>query len=139
MRNLIALALVALSLQAGAQEIKTLSPDGQMMLRVNLDANGMLSYSVNYKNKPAILNSTLGMNFKEPDVKLQQFDLVKLDSSVHDETWKPVWGEYSEIRDHHKQLRLSLSAKEGSGILVDIVFRVFNEGIAFRYEFMDQP
>ncbi|MDQ6609203.1 MAG: glycoside hydrolase family 97 protein, partial [Bacteroidota bacterium] len=78
------------------------------------------------------------LTFKEPAVDLKRFLIVKTDSSVYDETWVPVWGEYASIRDHHKQLTIWLKDKSGSDILLNVVFKVFNEGVGFRYEFPQQ-
>lgn len=127
-----------ISLTVHAQEFKTVSPDGNILLGINLSANGNISYTVNYKNHAVMLPSFMGMKLKEPEVNLNQFRLVQVDSSVYDQTWKTVWGEYSSIRDHHKEIRLHLEDKNGSGILMNVVFRVFDEGVGFRYEFPQQ-
>ncbi len=134
----IALALFA-GLQSSAQQaISIASPNNNIRLSVNVNAEGLLSYSVQYKNKAVLLPSNLSLKFKEPQADLKNFTLQKWDSSAYDQTWKPVWGEYSSIRDNHKQLALSLQDKSGSGIVINVVFKVFNEGVGFRYEFPDQ-
>jgi glucan 1,4-alpha-glucosidase len=138
MKKSIVLVFGILSLVTQGQSFRTSSPDNAILLQVNLSGGGELSYSVGYKNKPVIQPSFLSMKFKEPDLDLKQFTLVKVDSSVYDQTWNTVWGEYSSIRDHHKEIRLQLQDKNGSGILMNIVFRVFNEGVGFRYEFPKQ-
>lgn len=138
MKNYIVLFLLTMAFTVNAQKFKINSADNHVQLTVSLTLNGAVTYTVNYKNKPVILSSTLSMKLKEPDVKLSQFTLLKLDSSVYDQTWNTVWGEYSSIRDLHKELHLQLKDKNGSGILMNIVFRVFNEGAAFRYEFPQQ-
>lgn len=61
-----------------------------------------------------------------------------MDSSFYDETWQPVWGEQSKIRNNYRQLVLSLIDKSGSGIKLNLVVRVFNDGLGFRYEFPQQ-
>src|SRR5215212_5351960 len=132
MKKTLFLLLTVIGYCAKSQLVKLSAPDGTIVLQVNLNTDGRLLYAVSYKNRPAILFSSLGLQLKEPAVNLQQFFLVKMDSSVHDETWKTVWGEYSSIRDHHKELRLSLKDKGNSGILLNVVFRVFNEGVGFR-------
>lgn len=127
-----------MSLSAKAQQFRISSPDNYIQLAVSLSANGEVSYTVNYKNKPVVLPSSLGMRLKEPEANLSRFSLVKFDSSVYDQTWQTVWGEYSSIRDYHKELRLQLQQKDSPKILLNIVFRVFNEGVGFRYEFPQQ-
>ena len=137
MKNLLVL-LTTIALTANAQQVTTTSPDGNIRLTTNVSGNGEFTYTVNYKTRAVILPSSLGMKFKEPAVNLNQFKLLRVDSSTYDQTWNTVWGEYSSIRDHHKEIRLQLEDKSGSGILVNIVFRVFNEGVGFRYEFPEQ-
>lgn len=138
MRKYIILLFLVTAFTAKAQQFKTNSPDNAVQLIVALSAKGEVSYTLNYKNKPVILPSSLSMKLKEPAVNLNQFKLVKPDSSTYDQTWNTVWGEYSSIRDHHKEIRLQLEDKNGSGILMNVVFRVFNEGVGFRYEFPQQ-
>jgi len=131
-------AFTTICFVVNAQQFATSSPDGNIRLAVNLSANGDFTYAVNYKTHSVILPSSLAIKLKEPAVNLNQFKLVKVDSSTYDETWNTVWGEYSSIRDHHKEMRVQLEDKNGSGILMNIVFRVFNEGVGFRYEFPQQ-
>jgi glucan 1,4-alpha-glucosidase len=132
------LLLTATNLAAEAQQFRSTSPDGTIELSVSLLANGELTYSIAYKTHAVVLPSSLGMKFKEPEINLNQFRVVSVDSSTYDQTWQTVWGEYSSIRDHHRELRLHLQDKNGSGILMDMAFRVFNEGVGFRYEFPQQ-
>jgi hypothetical protein len=138
MRNYILLFLLLSAFTVQAQQFKINSPDNDIQLAVNLSASGEVSYTVNYKNKPAILPSSLSMKLKEPDANLKRFTLVKIDSSLYDQTWQTIWGEYSSIRDNHKELRLHLQQKDSPKILLNIVFRVFNKGVGFRYEFPQQ-
>jgi hypothetical protein len=129
---------VATTTALHAQKFSMASPDNVIQLSAGVAENGSLNYSVSYKGRPVMLPSSLAMKLKEPDVVLQQFSLLKVDSSVYDQTWNTVWGEYSSIRDHHKEIRLQLEDKNGSGILMNVVFRVFNEGVGFRYQFPQQ-
>lgn len=138
MRKIFLLLFVAVCSLAQGQSFSVTSFDGKIRLTTTLAANGAFSYQLSYKNRAVMFPSSLGIRFKEPKVDLSKFSLVKVDSSTFDETWKPVWGEYSSIRDHHRELRLSLKDKGKSGILLNIIFRVFNEGIGFRYEFPEQ-
>ncbi len=121
------------------QIIRTSSPDGTFQLYLIHHTDGSLFYSINYKGETVLAQSGLGMKLKKPEFSLVQFDLLHIDSSFTDETWKPVWGEVSSIRDHYKQLVLKLSDRSGSGIQLEIIFRVFNEGVGFRYSFPQQP
>lgn len=138
MRKVLSFVLALLCLQAQAQTFSATSPNGNIRLGVTVSAAGELAYTVTYKNRPVMLPSTLALTFKEPAVELRQFNVQRVDSTTSDTTWQPVWGEYSQIRDHHKQLLVSLKDKSGSDIAINVVFRVFNEGVGFRYEFPQQ-
>ena len=137
-KGLFAFLLFSCISATAQRTIRISSPDRNMDLNARISATGELSYTVHYKNRPVILQSSLGFLLKEPAVELKEFKLQRIDSSIVNQTWKPVWGEYATIRDHHKELRLNLQEQNGSGILINVVFRVFNEGIAFRYEFPKQ-
>lgn len=123
---------------ANAQRFSLSSPDGKIALTTQVNAGGNLVYQLSYKNKEVLLPSALSFELKEPATSLSSFNLLKADSSMFDQTWKPVWGEYATIRDQHKELVLHLQQKAAPGILINIVFRVFNEGLAFQYVFPKQ-
>ncbi len=129
--------LFVLKAQA-AGDIEVSSPNGLIRLSVSHEDNEKIFYKVFYKGKTAVANSGLGMKFKVPDVILQKFDLLRVDSSFVDESWKPVWGEVNTIRNNYRQLVLILRDRGGSGIELQIIFRVFNDGIGFRYSFPQQ-
>jgi hypothetical protein len=138
MKKILLILLAFAAIEAPAQQASLSSPNGNIRLTVGIIGTGQLSYTVQYKNKPIVLPSVLELQFKEPAVNLTHFVLVRTDSSSYDQTWQPVWGEYSSIRDQHKQLKLSLRDRSGSNILVNVIFRIFNEGVGFRYEFPTQ-
>jgi glucan 1,4-alpha-glucosidase len=121
-----------------AQSLSVSSPDGKIQLSAEVSSTGRFEYAVNYKNKQLLLPSELSFSFKEPATSLSAFILLKTDSSSFDETWKPVWGEYASIRNQYKQVVFHLQQNSAPGIFIDIVFRVFNEGVGFRYEFPKQ-
>lgn len=114
------------------------SPDRELILSAENAENGSLSYSITYKNKIVIEPSFLGFSLSKPDLNMTFFEILSADSNEVDETWQPVWGEVSNIRNHYSELKLLVKDKSGSGIQVQITFRVFNEGLGFRYEFPKQ-
>lgn len=137
MKKTLLLGLLAAGLGgAHAQTASMVSPDNNIVLKTQLAANGTVSYSVSYKRNTFVEPSTLGFSLSRPKTMLTQFSLVSIDSSTVDETWKPVWGEVNQIRNHYKALTLTL--KDKAGIVVKVAFRVFNEGVGFRYEFPKQ-
>ena len=113
------------------------SPNGSVTLNLLKSDKDNLSYEVIFKNKNVILPSALGFKLSKPKIIANEFSIVKIDSSVIDETWKPVWGEQSLIRNNCKELEATVKTKS-TNIIIKIVFRVFNEGVGFRYEFPSQ-
>lgn len=133
---------ISANLVADADDINHIyisSPDKTIQLVITTEVDGRIFYEVNYKTKPVIYLSGLGMTLKSPAVSLNNFDVNGIDSSAVDETWKPVWGEVSSIRNRYKQLVLKLTDRSGSGIQLQMIFRVFNDGVGFRYTFPKQP
>ncbi|UFH57370.1 glycoside hydrolase family 97 protein [Spirosoma sp. KNUC1025] len=114
------------------------SPDKAVLLTIGNNSTGNVTYRISYKGKNVIEPSGLGFVFSKPQITLTTFSITSTDSSTVDQTWKPVWGEVSQIRDHHKELAVTLAAKGSSGISVRVRFRVFNDGVGFRYEFPQQ-
>jgi hypothetical protein len=110
------------------------SPNGMITLSFYKNDDGNISYELFFKNNLVIKPSSLGFKFSKPDLMLNQFDIIKIDSSSFDVSWKPVWGEQSLIKNNYKELSISLK-NIASGVIIKIVFRVYNEGIGFRYEF----
>src|SRR5688572_14120124 len=120
------------------QVIRVGSPNGIMQVELEHENDGKLFYKLFYKGKTVVASSGLGMELKSPLVSLRKFDLAGIDSSYVDESWKPVWGEVSSIRNNYRQLVLRLNDRSGSGIQLQIIFRVFDDGIGFRYSFPQQ-
>ena len=113
------------------------SPDGSVMLSFSLKNDGTPSYKVSYKNKPVINESTLGFTLKKAEPLTNNFKVVDTKKSTFKETWKPVWGEESEILNHYNELLVSLE-QNNTNRKMNIRFRVYNEGVGFRYEFPSQ-
>lgn len=133
------LFLAGISTTVFADQSVTLhSPDGNVQLGLLHRSNGDLTYRVFYKGKTVVAPSGLGMRLKSPELSLSKFDLLGIDSSVTDETWKPVWSEVSQIRNNYKQLLVKLADRSGSGIQLEIIFKVYNDGVGFRYSFPQQ-
>jgi hypothetical protein len=114
------------------------SPDGRLSLLCEQKTDGSLYYSLNLTNKSIIKPSSLGMRLSKPELTLNRFQLISMDSVRIDESWTPVWGEESSIRNNCRELTLKLKDASGSGVCLNIIFRIFNDGIGFRYEFPEQ-
>ena len=113
------------------------SPDGNVILSFSLKNDGTPSYKVSYKNKPVINESTLGFTLKKAEPLTNNFKVVDTKKPTFKETWKPVWGEESEILNHYNELLVSLE-QNNTNRKMNIRFRVYNEGVGFRYEFPSQ-
>ena len=136
----LALSASFMGLLAQAQEStvqSVTSPDGNLTLRFELAEGGAPRYSLQYKGKDVVKPSGMGFRLKDGTALVDYFRLVKASQSEKDETWKPVWGEENEIRDHHKELLVELE-QTSSKRLMNIRFRVFDHALGFRYEFPQQ-
>jgi len=103
-----------------------------------LDAKGKPIYSVFFDEKPIIQPSELGFTFTDNDAFNSNFKIIGSEKKSVNETWKPVWGEVNEIRNHYEEVTIHLK-QNPTNRLLDIVFRVFADGVGFRYEFPKQP
>ena len=131
-----ALFLIAFGLLAEAQEIT--SPDKNLTLKFNLVENGVPSYALNYKNKAVIKTSKLGIETKDVPSFLDGFTVVKTENTTVDESRNPVWGEQKTIRNNYNELLVTLAQKSVKDRQIKIRFRLFNDGLGFRYEFPEQ-
>ena len=113
------------------------SPDGNVVLSFSLKADGTPTYKMTYKGKPVINESTLGFTLKKEEPLTNHFKVVSDSKSTFKETWKPVWGEEKEILNHYNELLVQLK-QDKTNRLMNIRFRVYNEGVGFRYEFPTQ-
>lgn len=138
-----------------AQELK--SPDGNLSMNFSVQEGGIPTYKLTYKGKDVIKPSRLGLELKDenpaaefgtemgmkgksnnPKTSLyDKFSVTDTQTSTFDETWKPVWGEVNEIRNHYNELAVTLN-QSGTNRQIVIRFRLFNDGLGFRYEFPQQ-
>ena len=121
---------------ANSQELK--SPNSELTMTFSLENDGTPTYEMSYKNKDVIKPSHLGLELKDDKKSLlNDFAILKTENSTFDDTWTPVWGEEKEIRNHYNELAVSLKQNKTNRIVI-IRFRLFNEGLGFRYEFPQQ-
>ena len=148
------LLAVAATLSISAKETLT-SPDGNLVLTFEIGENGAPTYSLDYKGKAVVLPSGMGLELRGQDRQISfgeeitksehgksvslynNFRQTGVTRSDSDTTWTPVWGEVATIRDNYKQMVVSLEQKERK-YKMDIVFRLYNEGLGFRYVFPEQ-
>ena len=153
-------ALAFIPFATHAQE-KLLSPNGNLSMTFSLNKEGTPTYELSYKNKEVIKPSKLGLELvtedpnkqtsfewtaerksqKELDTKADLYSgfvLKDVQTSSFDETWTPVWGEESSIRNHYNEMAVTLEQPKNERFIV-IRFRLFDDGLGFRYEFPKQP
>src|SRR6202012_920095 len=122
-----------------AQDNKTINISlNKVRLEFMLDERGAPGYAVYFNNAPVVKKSKLGIALTDDIALANDFELLRTDKKEVDETWKPVWGEVSHIRNHYEQAIVHLK-QHNTNRLLDIVFRVFEDGAGFRYEFPKQP
>ena len=136
---LTAAALLSASASLGATEVLT-SPDGRLQLSFDLTADGTPTYKMDYNNKPVIATSRLGLELKNQKSLLDGFKMERVSRSSFDETWQPVWGEQSSIRNHYNEMAVCLSQPDNNGHLREMIvrFRLYDDGVGFRYEWPAQ-
>ena len=117
-----------------AEDLK--SPNGRLVMHFEVDGMGCPVYTLSYKGKPVIKRSRLGLEAEGFSLR-EGFQLQKAETATFDETWKPVWGEVSSIRNHYNELAVTLhQPKEDRTIRIR--FRLYDDGLGFRYEFPEQ-
>lgn len=137
--GMMAVAAAVAFAAVGAEVCK--SPNGRAELKFESAADGGMVYSVAYDGKPVIKPSRMGFSCRNWINLTNGFEIVKVERASHDETWKPVWGEESEIRDHHNEMLVTLRRKvdpkdpDYPRYSMALRFRVFDDGVGFRYEF----
>jgi len=122
---------------AGAQEIN--SPDKNLSMKFELQGNGVPTYQLTYKRKNVIKTSKLGIETKDVPAMLSGFTVTNAEQKTFDESWNPVLGEQKTIRNHYNELLVTLTQKDIKNRFIRIRFRLFNDGLGFRYEFPEQP
>jgi len=133
--------------QVGGEEPYVVaSPDGRLRIAVRVEntltdarARGRPSYEVSYDGHRIIAESGLGLAFRDMAPMDRNFTVVDVKRSTVDERWEPAWDATNEIRDHHRELRLTLEEPGPSARRLVLVFRAFNDGLGLRYRLPEQP
>ena len=127
------MCLVCLGLAGRVHASEVTSPNGEMKLTFTL-RDSKPYYSVSFRGKPVIKPSRLGYELHNAESLLEGFTQTGEKTSTFDETWTPVWGENKTIRNHYKELLVNL-IQEKTGRVMNLRFRVYDEGVGLRYEF----
>ena len=135
-KALLILVVLLLSVAASAQNLQ--SPNGRLSLSFELTSEGKPTYQLSFGGKPVVSRSRLGIELKDLPAFTKGFTIVKADTSQEDETWQPVWGEVKQIRNHYSELAVTLQQPAANNRRMIIRFRLFDDGLGFRYEFPEQ-
>ena len=131
------IATMAMMMALTANAIEQKSPNGNIVVNVDLNAQGTPYYQVTYKGREVIKPSTLGIELAEQNSLMDQFRINRTSTTTFDETWQPVWGETRDIRNHYNELFIEME-KPSNGRFMNLRFRVYDDGVGFRYEFPQQ-
>lgn len=159
MKQILTLLLLATTLVANARTETLKSPDGNLEMTFTLSEDGTPLYSLRHGDKDVVLDSRLGYLLRgdlygnTPENYMQEsyytvdfcsgFAVVNTATAAFDQTWEPVWGEESKIRNHYNELAVTLEkknfkGKEGADVQMVVRFRLYDDGLGFRYEFPQQ-
>lgn len=130
----VAFFLLALLVSGVAKAESITSPNGQLQLNFSVNAQGEPVYELFYKGKAVIKPSKLGLELKNDPGLMNGFTIADTKIAAFDETWEPVWGEVKQIRNHYNELAVTLNQKAQERNIL-IRFRLFDDGLGFRYEF----
>lgn len=132
------LASVCFLFACGKKEFYSLnSPDGNIKMTFNL-SEGKPYYSVTKNGKEIIRPSVLGFELAGNDDFDRDFTIIGVTESSFDETWSQPWGEEIEVRNHYNEMKIELREEKGKQRLLNVIFRAFDDGVGFRYEFPEQ-
>lgn len=135
MKKILSIALLLFVFCVSAQSVQ--SPSKQILLDFGLTENGRPTYSVTFNNKPVILQSALGIYLKDGSNLATNFSSNGIKNITFNETWQPVLGEQASIVNHYNEMTVALSQAD-TNRKMNIIFKVYDEGVAFRYEFPKQ-
>jgi len=143
MRGPLAALLLWLAWPAAADEPPALpraaSPGQVLEVAVTLDYAGRPGYTVTYRGRPLIDDSRLGFLLSDAPKLERSFEVESSSTRSFDETWEQPWGERRFVRNRYNELRVRLRETRSPLRALDVVFRLYDDGLGFRYEFPDQP
>ena len=131
---------ISVATDAATEPVVLASPDGNLQVAFELKSNPQpylpgerAYYRVSYRGQPVLTDSPLGIDFIDMRPMDRDFEIVRTARDSHDDTWENRFGTASKVRDHYSELTLALREKQAPFRRVDVIFRAYNEGVAFRY------
>jgi len=130
--------LVSFACNPNNNQLNVISPDKKLEVNFLLNNNGQMKYLINFGGKRVIDTSSFGFDFSDQKPFGTNLEIVNSSFFTFDETWETVWGEQRFIRNNCNELKVELKEKGKNGRKCFVVFRVFNDGVGFRFEFSEQ-
>ena len=135
MKKILSFVVLFVVSMAQAQTVQSPSKNSNVIFK--LSSNGTPTYAISYKSKPIVNESSLGITLKEMPALEANFRIDSIGQKQVNETWQPVLGEQSNIKNNYNEMTVALS-QPSTNRKINIIFRVFDEGVAFRYDFPKQ-
>ncbi len=139
MKQLLYISLIVVTCAVGMPVSATTltSPNGRLQLDVAVNETGQPLYSLEFDGKVVVAPSRLGLKGNGGDFT-QGFTITGTATCSHDEMWTPIWGEYAQVRDHYNEISVDMEQNREHGVKMTIRFRLFDDGLGFRYELPEQ-
>lgn len=137
-RPLLVLLAALSAAPAAAAPLAVESPSKVLRVEVDVNGEGRPEYSVSRLGRPVIAPSRLGFLLADAPKLERNFEISGSARATKDETWEQPWGESRHVRNRYNELRVQLAETAGAKRRMDVVFRVYDDGIGFRYEFPEQ-
>ena len=134
----LALFFAAPALAATNSPVTASSPDGSITVALTIDGDGRAAYSVTRKGEPILNPSKLGFLFTDVPKLDRHLAITGQETSTFDQTWDQPWGEWATIRNHYRELKVHLKETTALARVFTVTFRIYDDGVGFRYEFPDQ-
>src|SRR5690606_8311888 len=132
------IVLIACQIKMTDPVYEVSSPSGEIKVHFLLDDTGSPKYMISHKGRTVIDTSGMGFIFKDQDPMSSGMRVLDTRLTSTDESWEMPWGEQREVRNHYNALSVFLRESTGAGRTMTIVFRVFDDGVGFRYELGEQ-
>lgn len=131
--------LLATPAEAQNKVARVQSPNHSLAVEITTDGEGHATYAVTRGGQPVIAPSRLGLLFTDAPQMFRNMAIEAVSERASDTTWEQPWGEWQQVRDHHNELRVRFVENTSLHRVMELVFRVFDNGVGFRYEFPAQP
>ncbi|PHN05249.1 glycoside hydrolase family 97 protein [Flavilitoribacter nigricans] len=118
--------------------VNIVSPNEKISVEFELDDTGAPVYLVRYEDEIVIDRSHLGLEFRDQPALMQGFEVAERSTDIVDESWEMPWGEQRTVRNHYQEMRVRLREKEAPARAMNLYFRAYDDGVAFRYELPEQ-